>query len=387
MSDTFSVIGRRLRVLHIQKVSGIAGSERHLLTLLPALHERGIDVEMLTLTAQQPGADDFLEQMTSAEIPSFAMSIRRHFDPALVSRLARFIKTRAYDIVHTHLIHADLHGGLAARVAGRVRLVSTRHNDDEFRLSEPIQSIVRLNSRMFDRIICVSDHIRHFCSAAERIDPLRLVTIPYGSKPDAIRNYANVKPVGLPERRGPVIGLVAALTQQPGYDTLFQAMLRVSAAMPNLQLLIVGDGPKRTELEQRTRTLGLADVVHFLGARNDASALMLHFDLLIHPLRREGFGLVILDAMTAGRPVVATRANAVDEIVVDGETGLLVDPENSDALAEAVLRILNEPGLAARMGATARTHVEREFSVGAMADCTCDLYSAILDEPRRRESA
>ncbi len=156
----------------------------------------------------------------------------------------------------------------------------------------------------------------------------------------------------------PVAGMVCRLVEQKGVTYGLQAFAQVSAQMPEARLLIAGDGPLRESLEQEAQALGLADCVQFLGWRDDVDRLMSAFDLLLMPSLWEGFGLVILEAMARQLPVVATAVSAIPEIVVDGETGLLVPARDVDALAGAMLTLLADRPLRRYMGQNAEGRLE-----------------------------
>jgi glycosyltransferase involved in cell wall biosynthesis len=168
------------------------------------------------------------------------------------------------------------------------------------------------------------------------------------------------------------------LVQQTGVDVLLAAFPRVQARHPTARLLIVGDGPLRATLEAQAAALGLGEAVIFTGWRDDARALMPACDAVGVPSRWEGFGLVTLEAMGCTRPVIASRVSALPEIVQDGETGLLVPPDDPPALAEAITKLLDDPDRAAALGRAGYERLQQHFSVEAMAQATLDVYTAVI---------
>lgn len=365
------------RVLHVQKVAGIAGSEAHLLTLLPRLRARGVRPSMLALQGPEAGAETFVERMRAAGVPAETMPIRGDADPTLPFRLARHVRRGGYDAVHTHLLHADLYGRVGGRLAGRP-VLSTYHCDDPFHLIRGVRQADAATARLCARVVCISHAVADF--VADRIGvPRRLLrVIHYGMEPPVERGGADLRALtgAAPGER--IVGMVGRLVEQKGHVYLLRAMPQILRAAPDTRLAVVGDGGLRDELQALAAELGVADRVHFLGYRDDAQHLTAQFDVALIPSIFEGFGMVCLEAMGASRPVVASRVSAIPEIILDGETGVLVPPRDPAALAAAVVRLLNDPALARRMGQAGRRRLEDEFTVDAMVHRTAELYRSLL---------
>lgn len=365
-------------ILHIQKVANIAGSENHLLTLLPRLKESGYEPTMLVLTDRHDHPSSFLNEMQSLGIQTEVMPILGDLNPRLFNRLVNFIQQRNYAIVHTHLLHADLYGGIAARLARVKRVISTRHNDDDFRRKFPWRLPIAWNLKLMDRVICISENVKQFSHKIEEVSGNKITVIPYGINPYSVKLDRSWR-----EKLGwkddvPVVGIVARLTEQKGHTTLLKAMSEVVHQFPTVQLVIVGDGELFNELQQLVNKLEIAQQVCFLGYRENAAAMMAGFDIFVHPSRWEGFGLVFLEAMTASLPIVATQVGSIPEIVRQGETGLLVPVDDPTALANAICRLLSDRALARKMGQNGRDILEKYFTVAAMVDRTCKVYANLL---------
>jgi glycosyltransferase involved in cell wall biosynthesis len=183
------------------------------------------------------------------------------------------------------------------------------------------------------------------------------------------------RPVGVPEGV-PVLLAVARLVEQKGIDVAIAALPAVRARHPDAVLVVLNEGPLRGRLLEQAAALGVADAVFLPGRVGDVTSWLRRADVLVHPARWEGFGLALLEAMLASLPVVATQVSAVPEIVADGETGLLVPPDDPDALAEATARVLDDRELAARLGAAGLARARTEFSVERMARQTLAVYDA-----------
>lgn len=349
-----------MRVLHLHRMRGIGGSERHLLALLPALAGRGIEPVFVGLDDPGWKADDFYGAL---QVPAIRIPAPRDVDPLLLARVVR--ATRA-DVVHTHLVHADVYGGVAAKLRG-ARLVSTKHNDDPFRLG-PFRHVERGLSRLADRVIAITDALRDFTVERVGVDAAKVETIHYGL--DDLPAAWGVNPPDDVPADARVLLSVARLTQQKGIDVAIRAL----PLLPEDSVLVVlGEGPERATLEELARELGVGNRVFLPGRVPDVAAWLRRATVLVHPARWEGFGLGVLEGMLAGLPVVASRVSSLPELVVDGETGVLVRPDDPSALALGVAKALELP----RLGEAGRERARREFSVARMADRTVELYRSL----------
>jgi glycosyltransferase involved in cell wall biosynthesis len=343
-----------VKVLHVHRIGGIGGSERHLLTLLPALAERGLDVTLLGLDDPRRAPDPFYESLS---VPFMRLSAPRDLDPLLARRVWRAV--RRFDLVHTHLVHADVYGALGAR-----RLVSTKHNDDPFRAG-PFRFVERVLARRAARVIAITESLARF--QVERVGlPRDKVEVVHYGLDDLPRAWGKNPPDPVPPRKRVVL-CVCRLEPQKGVDVALRAL----AEVPDAHLVVLGEGPQRAELEQLARALGVQ--AYLPGRVPDVATWLRRADLLVHPVRWEGFGLALLEAMLASLPVVATRVSSIPEIVVDGETGLLVPPDDPPALAAALNRVLSEPSA---FGERGLARARAGFSVARMADRTLEVYRA-----------
>ena len=349
-----------MKVLHIHRIGGIGGSERHLLTLLPALAERGVDVRFLGLDDTSHAPDPFYEALT---VPFARVPASRDIDPRLALRVRR--ETRAADLVHTHLVHADVYGALGAR-----RLVSTKHNDDPFRAGA-FRFVERALARRASRVIAITEALARFQVERVGLPADKLEVIHYGldEVPPA---WGSNPPDDVPPNAR-VLLAVCRLEPQKGLAVAVRALPDIRARHPNAELVVLGEGPQRSELERLAGELRVP--VHLLGRVPDVAAWLRRAELLVHPARWEGFGLALLEGMLASKPVVATNVSSIPEIVVDGETGLLVAPDDATALAAAVERVLDDPG---RYGELGRRRAEAEFSVARMTELTLAVYETAL---------
>jgi glycosyltransferase involved in cell wall biosynthesis len=370
-----------VRILHVQKVKGIGGSERHLLALLPGSAAAGDDVRIVVLAA---GEDEerFLGAAREAGIDAVSVPAGRDADPRVVLALGREIRRFVPDIVHTHLVHADLWGQLAARRAG-VAGVRSAHDVSATYRSAPGRAAGRVAGRLAQRTIAISEHVAACLRAGNVAPPDRIRVVPYGIDPaawgvdDATRTSARgdlgVAPNDI------VAGMAARLVEGKGHSMVIEALRRTQGDAPTLHLLVAGDGPLRTELERSASSLPRG-IVRFVGHMDDVRTFLAACDLLVFPTLPslgEGFGLAALEAMATGRAVIATDVAALPEVVADGVTGLVVPPDVG-ALAAAPVDLAGDADRRDAMGVAGRARALNDFSLSAMVARTRAVYREVL---------
>lgn len=359
-------------------MTSAAGMENHLMALLPGLHSRGLDVSLFVLVEPDKLMDAYILQMRRLDIPTEPILIRRDFDPGLLLTLKKRFRQGQYDAVHTHLIHADLHGVLAARQAKVKRIFFSGHNDDRFRSYLPVRLLQRFLWQRVTAGIAISEALREFMIRVESAPPDRVHTIHYGLDPTTVRVDPNARDqlraeLGIPPRMS-LLGSVCRLIEQKGLRYSIEAFAQIAGQFPDVHYVIAGDGPLRSSLIQQAEGTGLKERIHFLGWRDNARSLLAGFDVMLMPSLWEGFGLVTLEAMALNVPIIASRVSALPEIIVDGDTGYLVPPADSSALADAITKILRNPIAAQVMGTQGRRRLEAEFSLAKMVDKTLQVY-------------
>jgi glycosyltransferase involved in cell wall biosynthesis len=365
-----------MKIVHVHRIRGIGGSERHVLTLLPALAARGADVAFVGL--DDPGWDvapfyrELAPSVTVKRLPS-----RRDVEPRLVPRVRRTLRELAPDVVHTHLVHADVYGTLASLRAPWA-LVSSKHNDDPFR-SGAFRFAERTLARRVDAVVAITESLRRFTVERVGLPGDRVHVVHYGLDELPAAWGASAAP---PEER--IVLAVARLVEQKGIDVAVRALPRVRAAHPDVVLAVLGEGAERSRLEELAQELGVADALLLPGRVGDVAAWLRQAELVVHPVRWEGFGLALLEAMLAGKAVVASAVSSVPEIVADGDTGLLVRPDDPVALADALSALLGDDERRARLGEAGRLRARAEFSVERMASRTEAVYASALSRRKER---
>jgi glycosyltransferase involved in cell wall biosynthesis len=368
-----------MKALHLHRIGGIGGSERHLLALLPALRERGIDARFLGLDDTRLAPEPFYAALEERRVPFERVPCARDVDPALARRVRRALRGERPDLVHTHLIHADLYGALGV-TGTRATLVSTKHNDDPFR-SGRMRYLERLLTRRAALVLCITEALARFNREVVGLPAEKLRVVRYGlDEPPA--PWGPPDGPALPDD-APVLLAVGRLVRQKGIDLAIQALAAIRERHSDARLVVLGEGPLRGELSSLARALHVDEAVSLPGRVGDSAWWYRRASLVVHPARWEGFGLALLEAMLCARAVVAASVSAIPEIVVDGETGVLVPPDDADALADAVVGLLDDPDRAAALGEAGLRRAKAEFSVARMADRTIEAYEEALASARR----
>jgi glycosyltransferase involved in cell wall biosynthesis len=285
------------------------------------------------------------------------------------------------DIVHGFLFHGYVLGALAGRWAGAPVVVASRRSLGNFKRGRPhYRAAEVVVNRLTSLVIANSEAVRADTRLRERLAAERVIVIHNGlelSRFDRPPDPELRRRLGA-DKASVVVGVVANFIPYKGHRFFLDAWAEVVARVPDAVALLVGDGPGRPDIEARAGALGLLPSLRFLGSRLDVPDILSAVDLLVHPSLEEGFCNAILEAMAAGKPVVATAVGGNPEAVVDGETGLLVPPGDGRALAAAIGWILDHPEQAAGFGRAARRRVAERFELSRMVRQYETVYDRLL---------
>lgn len=369
-----------IRVAYVIDHLRVGGAQRHLLEVVRGLDPGRYALEMWTASAE-PG--DLAPVFERSGVPVRSFGIRSTMlswrTIEAVRRVAAELKRRGVHVVHGYLFEGNLLAALVGRTARLpVTLVSKRSLDRYDRLDRRIGAW--LSNQLADRVLVNAEAVRNVVIEHEWCSPRRIELIPNGvalpTNLDAPGPAAADEPD--PRGEGPLVGMVGRLSWKKGYDHAIDAARLLAERIPGLRFDIVGDGPLRGTLEQRVRDAGLEGTVRFLGQRRDVADLMRRFDCFVLSSVIEGMPNALLEAMALGRPVVTTSAGGSAEVVVDGESGLIVPPGDPGALAAAVERVLGNPTLARALGTCGERRVRERFSLEAMLAAIDSLYTRQL---------
>jgi len=370
-----------MRSLHIDTEPTWRGGEQQLLYTLEGLREHNVPAILLA----QPGSP-LLERARAAGLDARAFPIRSEMDIAAARQLGRLLRDEQFDLMHCHTPHAHAIALLARwfTSANRVpKLVVARRVDFAIRRRNDFLGLGPRKYNRADRIIAVSKAVRDIL-VRDGVTPDRIAVVYEGIDVARIERAADrtqeiCASLGIREGER-IVANVAALTAHKGQRYLVAAVPAIRAACPSARVVIFGEGELREELQTQARELHLGDGLIFAGFRppEEIPSILKAADVFVMSSVEEGLGTSLFDAMAAGAPIVATRAGGIPEIVRDGETGLLVPTRDSAALAEAIVRVLNDAALARRLANAAGALVRREGTKERMVGETITVYREVL---------
>ncbi|MBK1716192.1 glycosyltransferase [Thiocystis violacea] len=359
-----------MRILHVEGGRHLYGGAFQVRHLLRGLAARG---HQNRLACPRGCA---LAEAAAPVAEVHGLTMHGDADLAMVVRLLRLIRAERPDLVHLHSrIGADVMGGIAARLAG-VPVVHTRRVDNP----EP-RWLVALKYRLHDRVIAISEGIGRVL-LAEGLPPEKLRVV--RSAVDVESYVGRLDRASIRERlqvpaEALLIGVVAQLIPRKGHCFLLEALPDLIAAHPEIQVRFFGQGPLAEELARQIDGVGLGQHVRLAGFREDLAEILPSLDLLVHPALMEGLGVSLLQAASAGVPIVASRAGGIPEAVRDGQNGRLVPPGDVPALREAIRTLLVDPEQRRALGEGGRALMAREFSIDAMVEGNLAVYRELLD--------
>lgn len=369
-----------MNALEIIESPSWTGAMAQTLDLCAGLARRGHRTTLVTT------AGSILEaRAREAGLDVVSVNLDSELNPVVISKLVRLILRRSIDVVHAHRAHAHSLGLAAAAVTRRPFVISRRV---AHRPKDNLGSRIKYTSRAVTRIVAVSSAVKD-------------VLVDYGADPAKIEVVydgvdTSVYRAGLDRGRvrrefavpdgAPLVGKVANFYPGwKGHDTFLAAARLVLEVLPDARFVLVGKSTDSDTMRSWVAQAGLSERVILAGYRTDIPEVLAALDVLANcPRSREGLSVAILEALAAGRPVVATRVGGIPEIVRDGETGLLVPPEDSEAFAGAIVRMLSDPVLASRLGSNGAKLVREHFTFDNMVEGNERVYREVLLERRGR---
>jgi sugar transferase (PEP-CTERM/EpsH1 system associated) len=375
-------MSERLAVLHLITELNFGGAEQLLVDSLRYSQSGRFRYEVVTLF---DGDTSLAAALRQAGIPVTDLRLKSAGRIGRLWRFYRRLRRERPAILQGWLIHAILLGRVLGRLAGVPVIIAARHSVNlggRFR-----DSLNRLTAPLSNCTIAICDLMRRVEIAQGGAPPDKIVTIYNGIPPLEFppRDVARMtlrRRLDLPDD-AVVVGTVARLHAIKGHAVLAHAIPRIVAQRPQAHFVWVGDGQERDNLARLVAELGVAAHVYFAGSQGDVPHWLAGMDLFMLPSLGEGVSVALLEAMAAELPVVATAVGGTPEVVVEGETGLLVPPRDPAALAEAIITLLRDPARMADMGRNGRQRVANQFSLEKMIQQTETLYEALIQEKSR----
>jgi len=380
-----------LRVLVVVNSLGFGGTERMVESLVTGLAgSRGVRFTVCTLGGAGPIGRRL--RVRGVEVVECRAGGGRWLGVAReILAVARLLRGRRFDVIHSFLYRSHFATRLARLILrSRSPLISSEQCVGDNRAG----ALHRINGWMgalSQRVLAVSGAVRRKLIERGGISPHRVAVIHNGvrvPRPNRGGGRRLRRALGIGESEV-VFLYLGRLHREKGVEVMVEALKRLAGHhLPSWKALLVGDGPERAALEAAVGASGLRARVFFAGSRGYVAPWLEASDLLVLPSREEGMPVAALEAMARGRAVLATHVGGTPEVVVDGETGLLVPSESPETLAKALEELLRNPEARVRMGAAGRKRVQNEFSIEAMLEQTYGCYEEVrtAGAPRSRES-
>ena len=365
-----------LKVLHLSNARSWRGGERQAVTLARGLTALGHD----SVLACRPGTP-LAQRAEQAGIPLLPLPMHSELDPLAISRVISAVSRHGFNLLHLHTPHAHTVGQIASLllesaqqrprvvVSRRVAFPMRRHPLQHFKYGRSVDAFIATSYAVRSRLT------RHGV-APSRVAVIHDGIEPPVTDPAAARDLEKELDI---QAWSPCIGHVGHLESHKGQRFLIDAFARLLPRYPRAGLILVGNGPLRRDLEAQASALGVQDRVRFAGLRREVTSAIELFDLFAMPSIQEGLGSVVLDALALGKPVCAAAAGGIPEIISDGRNGVLVRPQDPQALADGIRRLIDNPEDARRMTAAGLSTVTERFSAALMVKQTLRLYRTVQD--------
>ncbi len=358
---------KQINICHLISSNGLFGAEKVMLSLAANMNYNGIKSWVIGIKNSYNPHSELIDEAKDKEIPAITIESRGRFDFKSVDKICEFIRQNDISVLHAHNYKANLLGLLAARKT-KIPIVTTLHGyiggGAKLRFYE---SIDRFILRFFNKVILVDDSLRKWFKNGS-------------PKPSIINNGVSLEVSSCnntlsKDKKGLVIGSIGRLSPEKGHKYLLEAFSRAIKDYPDLQLIIVGDGELRNELEGLTSSLGVKENVTFTGFQKDVTKYYNSIDIYVSPSLLEHFPLTILEAMGFGKAIVATNVGGTPDLIKkEGFTGLLINPGSSDAIYKAILTYILQPSLRKTYGGNSMQFVKENYSLEKMVDSYKKVY-------------
>ncbi len=364
-----------IHVLLMIDDASMGGGQQHLFTIARHLDRRRFTV---SVACEEKGY--LVDELRRNSIPVYPLVMSNQVSLSSLYACVKLLRSIRPDVVHTHGGTAGFVGRLGAWMAGIKAIIHTYHGIHYLHEAQTIRKrlyrwIDWLLIGCTDQLVCVAKKDYDLGIRAGIVSPLKSVVIQNGID---VQKYSSVVSNQNHAKRQRIVGTIGRLHLQKGHCYLLEAAVRVLNRTPNLLFQIIGEGELRASLEKQAQEIGIAEHVQFLGNQLDVPELLAEMDIFVLPSLWEGLPLVLLEAMATKRPIVVTKVDGVDEVITDGQNGLLVPPKDPIALADAIIRLLEDRPLAEAMGHRAYETVLSKFNMERMIRQLEHLYETTL---------
>ncbi|VAV84936.1 hypothetical protein MNBD_DELTA01-864 [hydrothermal vent metagenome] len=371
----------KIKIVHFLNSRVRGGVENHVLLLLKYLDRTRFEPVVVCPPVL---ADILRSELQAMKVDVFELEVKGPFDIRDMLRFISFLRREKVDIVHAHLFNASRASHFLAKLAGVRITIETNHVREAWRKGtlKTWYAIDRLFARFTDCIIAVSKANAAYLSEVKGIARGKIRVVQNGIDTRAFdvrgRPASSIKAaLGIPDG-APLVTVIARLEPQKGHIYLLEAVPEIIKKYPDVVFLLAGDGILASELKAQASRLKIDNNVIFAGFRSDARRLLSSSDIFLLPSLWEGLPLVVIEASAAGIPVIATAVDGTPEVVRDGETGILIEPRNPVVITESVLRLLDNPQQARRMGQRGASYVRAHFDISKQVKGTEDIYMELI---------
>ena len=379
-----------MKVLYLQNIDGVAGSEKYFLALIPELIKKGIEVEMYCVVKQinKSKAKEFTNLLNEVNIPYFVQYVKSYTALKIPYNLNKYIKSKRIDIVHTHLIYADFWGALVKKIFNKeVKIISTKHGYHENTYVEycnnptmlPKNTYYRLfkfTHKYIDRSYACSFGLREFYEKGELINKGEMDVIQHGF------NYPDISDFDHTEFRFSKnqLIIVGRLIKRKGHHFVFEILDEIIKVYPDLKLVILGSGELEDELKDLVKKLNIESYVEFLGFKPDVEKYLSASDVALVPSYSEGLPLVIFEAFNAKVPIVTFNSIGCNELVIDNETGLVAESFLKEQFLAKTLILLGNKDLQNKFSNNGYEKLKSYFSLERMTNNTISYYHETISQ-------
>lgn len=370
-----------VKILYFITTLDIGGAEQLLLSILRGLNKREYEPMVCCLYG-----GELAKEIKNLGIKVIDLKVKNKFNLMYLFKLYKFLKKEKFDIVHTHLFHANIIGRIMARLSKVPIVVSTQHYAFKYNGKAGVY-LEKLTTKLSNRIVAVSDAAKKFYINEVGVSPDRITLIYNGVDLDILKVTLTDK-LSLREQLSLntdfILGCIGSFSKFKGHIYLLKAITEVIKVHKNIKLLLVGSGLLEKYLMKVTKDLGISKNVIFLHRRRDIPRILTSFDICILPSLQEGLSIILLEAMAMGKPVIATAVGGNSEVIIHGKNGLLIPPSDYRAIADAIIDLIRDDNKARQLAANARLTVTERFNIKENIYKTESLYEELIDSYKKK---
>jgi len=367
----------KLRILHVIPSMNIGGREKVVLDILQHIDKKRFLLEVACLG----GGGSLYHAFRAKHVALYFLHKKAGFSPAIYFKLRQLIKSRDYDVVHTHNPGGFLYGAVASILAKTPVIINSEHGYGSHISKRKYWAEAFLMNRI-NMTLAVTKHLEECLSGRPFADKSRIRTLHNGIDCEQYESKGTKnrveKSLGI-SSTDIVVGCVGRLAAIKDHETLMRSFKLVHGDFPKTKLVIVGEGENRKSLEALRQTLRLESHIVLTGERNDIKTLLSRMDVFVLSSLNEGISITLLEAMSSGLPVVATSVGGNTEVLENGLCGILVPPRDPEKMAQGILTIISDQGKARSLGKAAKKRVKEKFSIKRVVRELESLYRSLLN--------